>query len=446
VGTYSDAGKQLDQDLSDISGRLTSLSAAITGTNDAVTQLAGSTKQLADAIITLDARLKVLENAKPTDPVPPGISCAPPNMAGPGAEPTGASLTSAGQPSASITLTKKMDAFPANNGLTFGKVNFKDPDCNRPGNYPVYDYYLGGKPTSLQGTSADDSILELPANSLSQGYRSLDTINTPDTNPYYIVRTDNAKLIQDLTVKGNTQGTSPKNGKPYSFHGWQLYGTTDPTLRRVRFIDISGSEGVPPNETFAVFGYNITGTYTVEDCEFLGKTLEGASAISCMAKGTLKVILRRIKVQNYPNGSGWTIFNTTISSFLAEDFATDNAMSGLNFEQLNVNGGAKVNNAVDSGVVLNRLDIRNPSGRISGYSHISVDSSQAGSGVSNRFDIHDPIGITESNKFGVCISNGYGFANVPKGPQAQRGADIHLWMGNTERNDLLWFTRTSGAA
>jgi hypothetical protein len=66
--------------------------------------------------------------------------------------------------------------------------------------------------------------------------------------------------------------------------------------------------------------------------------------------------------------------------------------------------------------------------------------------VSNRFDIHDPIGITASNKFGICISRNYGFAGVPTGPQAQRGADIHLWMGNTERNDLIQFTRTSGAA
>jgi hypothetical protein len=263
-----------------------------------------------------------------------------------------------------------------------------------------------------------------------------------------VLRVDNAKIVQDICVRGTNQGTA-KGGKPFSFHGIQLFNTVNPTLKRIKLTDIAGSAGVPPDETFGIYGYNISGTFTCEDIILEGLTMEGASGISCQSKGTLDVVLRRIQVKGRPNGSGWTIFNTTLNHFEASDFSTDGSLCGLNFEHLNVNGGAKVHNEKDSGIVLNRLDIRNPSDRSykpGVYSHIALDSSAAAGGVSNRVDIHDPIGITASHKFGITISASYGYANVPSGPQAQRGADIHLWMGNTERNDLIAWLKTPGAA
>jgi hypothetical protein len=367
-----------------------------------------------------------------------------PNLTAPSAEPTGTNIVSAST-LAGATLTDKMNALAGGKELSLPTKVYADRDCNRPSNYAVYDYFLA-KPAAIHGSGADKSVLSLPPNSLSQNYKKIDSIVEPDTNPYYLLRVDGAKVVENIGVKGSDQGTSPVKGKKYSFHGIQLYQTVNPTLKKLHITDISGPDPVPPNETFAVFGYNISGTYTCEDILIDAPTLPGSSGISCMAKGTLAVILKRIKVTGHPNGNGWTIFNSTLSKFYAEDFATDGSMSGLNFEQANVAGGAKVNNAKDSGIVLVRPDIRNPSGKISGYSHLSIDSSAAGGGVSNRVDIHDPAGIDTSHKFGVCISSSYGYANVPKGAQAQRGADIHLWMGSTERNDLLWFTRTRGAA
>lgn len=380
-----------------------------------------------------DARLKALE------PV-----IAPPNLKGPTAEPAGPNIMSAST-LAGVTLTDKMNALAAGRELSLPPMTYADPDCNRPTNYPVYDYFLA-KPAAIHGSGVDKSVLSLPADSLTQGYRRLDAIVEPNTNPYYVMRVDAAAVLEDFTVLGANQGTSANTGKPYSYHGIQLYGTANPTLRRLRIKDVPGSRGVPPDETFAVYGYKITGGFTCEDLVIeCSPALEGSSAISCQAGGVLDVVLRRIQVKGRPNGSGWTCFHAAFRSFLVEDFAVDGSLCGLNFEQVVVNGGAAVNNAKDSGIVINRLDVRNPSNRVAGYKHLSIESSKAAGGVSNRVDIHDPVGVNSTNPLGVTISANYGYANVAYGPQAQRGADIHLWMGSTERNDLIKWMRTAGA-
>jgi hypothetical protein len=364
------------------------------------------------------------------------------------AEPTGPGIVSAASlPGA--TLTRKMDFLPAGAKLSLPVKTWADRDCIRPVNFPVYDYFLA-KPTAILGSGRDLSILLLPSRSLTQGYVRLDTIKEPHTNPYYVLRVDKAALLSDFTVQGSYQGTSAVTGKPYSFHGVQLYQTVSPTLRRLHIKDIPGSRSVPPDETFGIFGYRVTGRFTCEDLLIDNiAALEGSSAISCSAGGVLDVVLRRIKVRGRPNGSGWTCFNSVYHSFLAEDFATDGSLVGLNFEQIKVNGGARVNNAKDSGIVLRRLDVRNPSNRgfkAGVYRHLSIESSKAAGGVSNRIDIHDPVGVSAANPFAITISSSYGYPGVPAGPQAQRGADIHLWIGTTQRNDLIRWTRTSGAA
>jgi hypothetical protein len=91
--------------------------------------------------------------------------------------------------------------------------------------------------------------------------------------------------------------------------------------------------------------------------------------------------------------------------------------------------------------------------------------------VSNRVDIYDQLpegkSVSTTNPFGVTISKTYGYPKsgslVAWGPQAQRGADVHLWVGGTwvetdpatgagkyvggqERPDLIQWTRTQGAA
>lgn len=364
------------------------------------------------------------------------------------AEPTGPNIVSASTlPGA--TLTKKMDSLPAGKALSLPAVVYADRDCIRPSNYPVYDYFLA-KPSAIVGSGPGRSVLSLPANSLTQGYVKLDTIKEPNTNPYYVLRVDKAIQLSDFTVLGSYQGTSTVTKKPYSYHGIQLYQSANPTLRRLRIKDIPGSRGVPPDETFAVFGYKITGRFTCEDLLIDNSTaLEGSSGISCSAGGVLDVVLRRIQIKGRPNGSGWTSFNSNYHSFVADDFATDGSLCGLNFEQINVNGGARAHNVKDSGIVIRRLDVRNPSDRSykpGVYAHLSIDSSKAAGGVSNRVDVHDPVGVSIGNPLGVTISATYGYADVPAGPQAQRGADVHLWFGNTERRDLIKWLKTPGAA
>jgi hypothetical protein len=364
------------------------------------------------------------------------------------AEPAGPGIVSASSlPGA--TLTKKMDSLSAGFALSLPPVTYADRDCNRPANWPVYDYFLA-KPVAILGSGRGSSVLSLPANSLTQGYVKLDTIKEPQTNPYHVLRVDKAATLADFMVAGSYQGVSAVTGKPYSYHGIQLYQTASPTLRRLRIKNIPGSRSVPPDETFAVYGYRVTGRFTCEDLLIdNAAALEGSSAISCSAGGVLDVVLRRVAVKGRPNGSGWTSFDSTYRSFLAESFATDGSLCGLNFEQINVNGGAKVHNAKDSGIVIRKLDVRNPSERSykpGVYRHLSIESSKTAGGVSNRVDIHDPVGVTASNPLGVTISASYGYAGVPTGPQAQRGADIHLWFGNTERRDLIHWLKTSGAA
>lgn len=465
MGTYGDAGNQLDNDLAklvrsvtDLSGSVTALSSGLQGANDAISQLTTATKANTDAISALntqlkaqDARITKLEAAtKPPDPVkPPTIVCNPPVMTPPASEPTGANIVS-------ITtlgtgdMTKKMDMLAAGKELSLPAGTFSDPDFNRPANYPVYCVYWGAKPAAVHGSGADKTIIQATPNSLTQGYKKLDTIVTPDTNPYRVLRVDKATVVEDVQIKGTMQGTSAKTGKPYSYHGIQFFGTVNPTIRRCKVPDIPGCAGVPPDETFSIEAYKCSGTFSVEDCILDAPSMEGSSAVTINGTGgALGVSLKRIRVTGHPNGSGWTTFNVSLTSFLAEDFYTDGSLCGLNFEQVIVNGGAKVNNAKDSGIVITRQETKNPSDhsyKPGVYSHLAIDSSTAGGGVSNRIDIHDPIGIDANNPYGITISASYGFASVPSGPQAQRGADIHLWMGNTERNDLILWRRTSGAA
>jgi hypothetical protein len=238
----------------------------------------------------------------------------PPNLTAPSAEPTGTNIVSAST-LAGATLTDKMNALAGGKELSLPTKVYADRDCNRPSNYAVYDYFLA-KPAAIHGSGADKSVLSLPANSLSQTYKKIDSIVEPDTNPYYLLRVDGAKVVENIGVKGSDQGTSPVKGKKYSFHGIQLYQTVNPTLKKLHITDISGPDPVPPNETFAVFGYNISGTYTCEDILIDAPTLPGSSGISCMAKGTLAVILKRIKVTGHPNGNGWTIFNSDAEQVL----------------------------------------------------------------------------------------------------------------------------------
>jgi hypothetical protein len=356
-------------------------------------------------------------------------------------EPTGPGLTSVSKLGTG-TLNKRMDLLPAGNGITLPPGTISDPDCNYPPNYAVYCYYLA-KPTAVIGSGADVSALEMKQGSLTQTYAKIDGITT--TNPYRLVRVDKA-VVSDLTIRGTNQGTSAKTGKPYSYHGLQFYQSTNPTIRRCRISDVPGSAGVPPDETFSIEAYRCSGLFTVEDVVVDGPTMEGSSAVTVNGtSGPLGVLLRRVKVSGHPNGSGWTTFNTAFTSWRADDVQTDGSLCGFNFEQVTVNGGAKVNNAQDSGIVIVRPDIRNPSNRIAGYSHLSIDSSAAAGGVSNRVDIHDPIGVTTGHPFGVTIDATYGYGSVVKGPQAQRGADIHLWVAGVERPDLIAWLRTKGA-
>lgn len=361
-------------------------------------------------------------------------------------EPTGPGLTSISALGAG-TLNKRMDLLPAGNGITLPPGAVSDPDMNYPPNYPVYCFYLA-KPTKILGSGRDVSVLEVRAESLTQAYRKLDDIVEPDTNPYRVVRVDKASLVQDLTIRGTFQGMSAKTSAPYSFHGLQFFATQDPTLRNVRLQDVSGSRGVPPDETFSVEAYRCSGTFTLDDVIIDGPTLQGSSGVTVNnTPAPLGVIMRRVSMTGHPNGSLWTTFNTKLSSFLAEDCSADGATCGFNFEHVTVNGGAPAHNEKDAGIVLVRPDIRNPSDKFypGAYSHLAIDASAAGGGVSNRVDIHDPVGVSTSNPFGVTISAGYGYANVPSGTQAQRGADVHLWIGETERSDLLYFRRTHGA-
>lgn len=360
-------------------------------------------------------------------------------------EPTGADLVSV-RSLGTGPLAKRMDLLAAGKGITLPPGVFSDPDMNYPPVYPVYGYYLA-KPTKVLGSGVDVSVLEVKPSSLTQTYVKLDTLVEPAPNPYRIVRFDAAQLVQDLTIRGTLQGTSAKSGKPYSYHGVQFFQTVNPTLRRVHLQDVPGSQGVPPDETFSLEAYRCTGLFTVEDVLIDGPNLPGSSGVTVNGTpGALGVLLRRVTMRGHPNGSGWTTFNTKLTSWRAEDFVVDGALCGMNFEHVNVNGGAGVNNAKDSGIVIVRPDIRNPV-KPTWYTHLGIDASGAAGagGVSNRVDIYDPVGISAANPYGVTISAGYGYASVPSGPQKQRGADIHLWVNGVERRDLIRWIRTQGA-
>jgi hypothetical protein len=353
-------------------------------------------------------------------------------------EPFGAGLTSISKLGTG-TLNKRMDMLPAGNGITLPPGVVSDPDMAYPPVYPVYGYFLA-KPTSVLGSGQDVSVLQVKPSSLTQSYQKIDAITEPNPNPYRVVRFDRAALVQDLTIRGTFQGTSSKTGKVYGYHGVQFYETVNPTIRRVRISDIAGTGGVPPWETFSLEAYRCTGTFLVEDVLIDAPTLPCSAGVTVNATPSpLAVVMRRVKVLGHTYGGAWTTFNTQLSRFLAEDWTVDGCVAGFNFEQVNVGGGSKVNNAEGAGIVIRRPDIR----RVS-FSHLTIDASVNG-GVSNRVDIYDPVGITPSNPFGVVISATYGYANVPPGPNVQRGADIHLWMQGVERPDLIRWIRTKGA-
>lgn len=362
-----------------------------------------------------------------------------------GVEPTGPGLTSVSKLGTG-TLNKRMDLLAAGNGITLPPAVFSDPDMNYPPAYPVYGYYLA-KPTSVLGSGVDRSVLEVKAGTLTQTYQKLDALVEPAPTPYRVVRVDKARLVQDLTIRGTMQGTSSKTGKPYCYHGIQFYETVDPTIRRVRITDVPGAGGVPPLETFSLEAYRCSGIFLVEDVLIDGPNLAGSPGVTVNnTPSPLAVVLRRVRMTGHPNGSLWTTFGTRFASWRAEDCSAVGPTCGFNFEHVNVNGGSAVNNAKDSGIVIVRPDITNGAGGPAGL-HLIVDASAAAGagGVSNRVDVYDPIGVSAAAPFCVQISATYGYANVPKGPNAQRGADIHLWVGGVERRDLIRWTRTQGA-
>ncbi|WP_375426004.1 hypothetical protein [uncultured Friedmanniella sp.] len=360
----------------------------------------------------------------------------------PAVEPTGAGLISATK-LAGATLTDKADRLAAGQGLTLPPGIFSAPDFGRPAEiYPAYCHFLA-KPAKVLGSGRDVTTLQIDPVSFTQPLHAFDPVKYPlletlpdntSNNFYYLARFDKASEVAGITFLGTDQQVNPKTGRPYFFNGISLYGPQARHLHDCSIVGMPGGKSIPPDETFALQAYKVAGEFRLTDVlvDGLGK---GSSAITwTTGDPNLDVVYDRVTVRGCPNGSGFTQFNQTCRSITFTDVAVDGCTGGANFEQIRAANGIK----------FVRPDIRNSRGSSGGPAyHLSIESNA----YSNRVDIYDPVGITPANRWKVRISLTYGYSIfVPQGPQAQRGADIHLWVGGVERPDLIEWVRTKGAA
>lgn len=383
------------------------------------------------------------------------------------------------------TLSAKNASLGTATSVFLPEGTYSDRDFRRPANSPTFGHFLhmfsgmygAGRtktkitldPGSLNFTNTTDAEKRLRPR--------IEAIVEPNTIPYYLMRVDRASVLQDLTIEGTPQGIDPLTGVEYSYHGLMFYGTQDPTLRRVVIRHIPGSKGVPPNETFPLYFYRVKGIVTMEDLFLDGDGVASSGVSGQPEPGVpLGVRMNRVKIVGGPNGAGWTSFNREFSlGIRIVDLDTDGSLVGANFENVVVSGGNAAGNLKQGeGIRIVRPRHVNPSGYRSteptwkrAYHHLALDASTLGGtngksvpGVSNRVDVYDPV-LAAGERYKVCISDGYGYQDVPKGGQAQRGSDVHVWtggrwegdpltdearyVGGVERPDLIEFTRSTGA-
>jgi hypothetical protein len=322
-------------------------------------------------------------------------------------------------------ITHVQDLPPGPHQLFYatGKVSFPagvfplGPGFEFPTSFPVYGE-LVQKATALLGSGIDQTILAVPAHTMSKSSAAMIppqppaadyAFNDSGTNPLQILRTDSADL-SDLTVRGTPQRDL--------YNGIMLYQRRGARVTDVKVTGIPGGNSANPGETFSINNYRGT------QLHLLRVELDGldASGHRVGASGLGNNMGHDLTVEDsYSHdmryGAGFTHYKMTGTITYRRCRSVSNVQP-WNFERCGADGSTSI--------LLEECEF----GPSASPVHLTVDSDAEGG--SCRVRIVDPVFAAIDGRFVVRIHSQYWGQ-----PQVQKRGDITLIVNGVPRPDLL---------